>query len=648
MERAEEPVHSRHVVKRKTPRRRRLALSAAISMLALASLLAYAKAKHKGGGPYQLADDCPRGALVYAQASDLPALLRLWDGSCLKERYLASTNFRQFAEGHVALKLIARAGEFGDALGFTPDVRTLAETTEKSAAVAIYDIGRMELVFVAPASEEKVLAARFFQSAESFEKTELPDGTVYYSRDVEADRGRQKQKILFAYARGCFVLATSEQLMLRTLANVNGRSRADRLSDDPAFKTLSREIVPHLASVWVDQLRLNGDYYFKHYWAMADTAALKGIRAGIFDFEMRDGSFLERREFLLEGGRTQVAPLAPRDVRELNESLPTDAAYSRVRVLADGAAGASSLLRNTLLDRERHGGRSDSTRRLHEEFDAVSEARADYAWGDDYSYLGDDYDESIDDPSDPDEDREKGRDDADDAADSRLRRVLERARPTLGAVAETPVTRDGPLFVEFRRLTILRLDEPGDLDVKAFEESVTSLVAGRVIAAGTSSDLKWSDAGEGAHRRRELELPMLGWKLCYALRGRDLFVSNDAAFLGAARAGEGQPQDSRDDARLEPDDLTVIRLDRRRDAFDAVFDKLDAKRIDDYRARRGGGDISGDQSPASEEFFSGNVASLLDAASPISRVEIRRRSTPGHLREEIKLSMTGDAGETPK
>jgi hypothetical protein len=627
---------------------RRLALSAAILIVALASLLAYAKAKHDAGGPYQLADDCPRGALVYAQASDLPALLRLWEGSRLKERYLASANFRQFAEGHVALKLVARAGEFGDALGFTPDARALAETTEKSAAVAVYDIGRMELVFVAPASEEKVIAARFFQSAESFEKTELPDGTVYYSRDVEADRGRQKQKILFAYVRGRFVLATSEQLMLRTLANVNGRSRADRLSGDPAFKTLSREMVPHLASVWVDQSRLNGDYYFRHYWAMADAAALKGIRAGIFDFEMRDGSFLERREFLLEGGRTQVAPLPPRDVQELNESLPTDAAYSRVRVLADGAAGASSLVRNALLDRARGGGRSSSSRRMHEEFDAVSEARADYSWGDDYSYLGDDYDESIDDPADPEEEREKGRDDADDAADSRLRRVLERAHPTLGAVAEAPVTRAGPLFVEFRRLTILRLDEPGDLDVKAFEESVTSLVAGRLIAAGTSPDLKWSDAGEGARRRRELELPMLGWKLCYALRGRDLFVSNDAAFLDSARAGGGQPQDSRDDARLAPDDLTVIRLDRKRDAFDAVFDKLDAKRINDSRARRGGGVVSGDRSHASEEFFSGNVASLLDAASPISRVEIRRRSMPGHLREEIKLSMTGDAGETPK
>src|SRR5438477_12309862 len=173
MERAEESFRPRGVV---TPGRvrRRLSLSALTLLVALASLLAYAKALRAGRGAYELADDCPRGALVYAQASDLPALLRLWDGSRLKERYLASTNFRQFAGGHVALKLIARAQEFGDALGFPLDAEALAGAAEKKAAVAVYDIGRMEFVFVAPVSEEKALAARFFQNKDGFEEAELP------------------------------------------------------------------------------------------------------------------------------------------------------------------------------------------------------------------------------------------------------------------------------------------------------------------------------------------------------------------------------------------------------------------------------------------------------------------------------------------
>jgi hypothetical protein len=628
MERTEGPFRQGRLVARPAPRRR-VTLCAAALILALASLLAYAKAR-RAAGPYALADDCPRGALVYAQASDLPELLRLWDNSSLKERYLASTNFRQFADGHVALKLVARAHEFADALGFMPDAQMLAEGAEKSAALAVYDIGRMELVFVAPVSEEKVMAARLFRNAEDFEQTELSDGTVYYGRDVEADRGRQKQRILFAFTRGRFVLATDERLMLRTLANVNGRSRADRLSDDPSFKTLSRELAPHLASVWVDQARLNADYYFKRYWAMAGASALKGIRAGLFDFEAHDGRWVERREFLLEGGRKNVAPLPPRDVQELWGHVPPDAAYVRLGVLAERGAAASSLVAGALLDRAPEEGGGDSgggPGRLHEEFDPAYGRDADHSWGNDYSYLGGDYDESIDDPSDSEAGGGGGvRGDARGAA-SRLEQVLGAARPVLGGASESPVTNDGPLFVEFRRLAILRLDDPGRLDAGAFEEAVATLAAGPLTAVGTAGALSWSDAGEGERRRRELELPMLGWRLCYALRGRDLLVSNDAAFLDSALAGGVEDSAGRADGRGNYDELTVIRLDRRAAAFDGVFSKLAEKRSQ-----------TGGHNTTSEGFFSGNVSSLLDAISPASRIEIRRRSTPGRLREEVEIS----------
>jgi hypothetical protein len=641
MERAKEPFHPRRVVTLKGVRRR-LALSATIAFVALASLLAYAKATRTTRGPYELADDCPRGALVYAQAPDFPALVRLWDSSRLKERYLASTNFSQFVNGHVALKLVERGREFADAMGFPLDAPALAEATEKRAAVAVYDIGRMEMAFVAPVSEEKVLAARFFQNEESFEKTELTDGTVYYSRDVEADRGRQKQKVLFAFARGRFVLTTSEQLMLRTLANINGKSRADRLSDDPSFRTLSGEVVPHFAAVWVDQAKLNGDYYFKHYWAMGDASGLKEIRAGLFDFEMREGSWLEHREYLLEGKQRRVAALSAEDVQELGGSIPADAAYARLRVLGEGAGGAASLIRDAILDRahvDEAGGKKSG--RLHEEFDPVSEGGADDSWGDGYSYLGSDYDNKIDDPSDAEEGEAHGRmGDSDKMEINGLERTLGQARPSQGAVAESPLRQDGPLFVEFRRLAILRLDNPGGLDRRALEDAITSLVAGRLAVAGMGAGPSWSDAGEGARMRREVKLPMLGWKLCYALKGRDLFVSNDADFLDAALAGGGEKQRRRADTRFAPDDLTLIRLDRRGAAFDSVFDKLDAARVSDYRASRGV-DASRDQDSASEEFFSGNVASLLDTASPVSRVEIRRRSTPGRLHEEVEMLMSG-------
>jgi len=45
---------------------------------------------------FGLAEDFPRGALVYAQFKDLPALIKQWDQSRLKQQYLESANYKEF------------------------------------------------------------------------------------------------------------------------------------------------------------------------------------------------------------------------------------------------------------------------------------------------------------------------------------------------------------------------------------------------------------------------------------------------------------------------------------------------------------------------------------------------------------------------
>ena len=45
----------------------------------------------------------------------------------------------------------------------------------------------------------------------------LENGTIVYRAKVEADRGRQKQELIFTNAKGRFVLATSEKLLAQTL-----------------------------------------------------------------------------------------------------------------------------------------------------------------------------------------------------------------------------------------------------------------------------------------------------------------------------------------------------------------------------------------------------------------------------------------------
>src|SRR5882762_9350452 len=145
-------------------------------------LIVYSKTRVTQG-PYALAADFPRGALVYAQFKDLPALLKRWNESSLKQQYLGSTNYAQFQHRHLALKLVQRWTEFNEGLGFQLDTASIGEAADSGAAIAIYDIGRLDLVFIAPLSDERLALTKFFKSKPQFEETELPDGASYYRHE---------------------------------------------------------------------------------------------------------------------------------------------------------------------------------------------------------------------------------------------------------------------------------------------------------------------------------------------------------------------------------------------------------------------------------------------------------------------------------
>ena len=630
-------------------RRRRFFVLAGAALLACAVLIAYAKVSGRRAGAFSLAEDVPRGALLYAQFADLPALVRRWNESPLKERYLASTNFRQLQSRHLVLKLLERWEEFNSALGFPLDALTLSGAAEDRAALAVYDIGRLEMVFVAPVGEERLAAAKFFESADQFEATELEDGTIYYSRAVEADRGRREQKFCFASARGRLVLATSEPLLLRTLANINGTSKRDRLSDDPSFKSLTAGAAPHFLTVWMDQTKLNDDWYFKRYWVMRNVEQLRNIRACLLDLELRDGRWVERREFLLAAQAGAVGAGVPAAAAgRIYGFIPGDAPYFKLSAL-DGAPAAASLVRDAYTDRlpevEKGAGGSGWRWQYYDDSDFYPGGEEDRGG---YYRLDPRFDSLIDDPVDAqveDEDESapgRLRRDAERRADESLRESLAGARPLYAALVESPRVFDGPLFAEFRKGAVITLQSPGSFSPPAFERSVAGLAESRLTIAGPGAGLSWADAPCGAAACRELRLPALGWGMYYALRGQELIVSNSPELMRAMlEAGAAaRPPDAKSARAVH--DLTVIRLGQREQAFDSLMRKLDAPRVAAYWRERK--TEQGEADGHSQEFFSGNVASLLDVASPVAEIRIARSYRRNRLSEEVEFVLK----ENPK
>ncbi len=625
--------------------RRSLFTIALLAALIGIGLLINAVGAKRNASEYELARVFPRGALVYAQFSDLPAMHKSWDESALKSRYLASVNFQQLQTRHLAMKLVSRWTELNDATGFAIDTGVLGGLADSRAAIAIYDIGRLDLVLIAPMSDAKLAACRFFQGKENFEEIALPDGAVYYLHDVEADKGRQKQQIGFAAVKGKFVLATNEKLLLRAIANLNGplnkEARKDRLSDEPSFQTLSKSVTPHFATVWVDQSKLNGDWHFKHYWLMSNAADLKHIRAGMFDLELRQDQWIERREFLTDGRLVKsAAAVAPQAQQKIAAIVPADVPFVQLRAADSSTA---TLLADSLFEREERIAGEKTRGWRWDNYDAgdfeIGPEEEGYEGYSRYSYLSHRYNLFVDDSDDA---GERDVDESSDVKAAEGQRALASLRATLGAaepVASAKITRpravEGPLFAEFGRAGVVVLRNPHSLNRRALEQAIAQMASNQLMIAGARMNFEWRSRRDSSVEWREMALPALGRSVGYGLRGPILVVSNSPDLL-AALMTQRQPGSAIVSAS-PVHELTVIRLNQRAEAFDRIFAKLDEPRVKAYWKERKGEQASpGDPS---REFFSGEIASLLDTATPVGELRIRRNYANGRLREELALLM---------
>ena len=628
--------------------KRSLITAALLAALVCIGVAINAVSAARAASGFDLASDFPRGAVVYAQFKDLPAAIKQWDESGLKERYLKSVNYQKMWTRHLANKLFSRWEEFNEATGFPLSLSALSAVADNRAAVAVYDIGRLDLVVIAPLRLSKFAATQFFQSKDNFEEIEAPGGAVYYLSDVEADNGRQKQQIGFAQLKGRFVLATSEKLLLRAIANiganVGGQAKKDRMTDEPSFQTLSKTMAPHFMTVWVNQTQLNDDWYFKRYWAMRNAEDLKHLRAGIFDLELQNNRWVERREFLLDGAAPNpgAAP-SKQSLRQIERFIPADAPFAQLRAVGGDQDAAVEMIRDALFDGKveaAKGARDWSWRRYDSsDFEAADEGEDSYG-GSRYSYLSDRYNLDVDDADDA---RERGSGEIDDAAirlkgedrsSAALRSALQTARPSVAAKIADPHAIEGPLFAEFRRAAIIALDDPPALERAALERAIRGLAASRLMIAGAPAVFEWNDRSANGAEWREMRLPMLGRTVGYGLRGKHLIISNDTELLAALMTGVQSKREIQ--TRSPVHELTVIRLGARRTAFDQIFAKLDEPRIKAYWKERRGEEVKqlGPNEP-SMELFSGEVASLLDVAAPVEQIRIQRSYAGGRLREEV-------------
>lgn len=549
---------------------------------------------------FKPAEDFPRNALVYVQIDDLPAFIALLNESTIKENYTTSENFADFQNSHLGKKLVNRLEEFSTASGFSIDLNIISNLTENRASFALYDIGKLEFVFIAPINDEIFAATKFVQNRTNFTEEFLEDATKIYRATIEADRGRQKQELIFTKVKGRFILATSEKLLVQTLSNINGKGAKNRLTDEPSFANLSNKMETHLATIWVNQTALNADYYFKRYWLMSAPDNLQNIRAGMFDFEIQETKLIERRKFLLNKN-INISPIPASQVEKLLTFLPAEIPFYRLQKADSNII--HEMIEQTIFDRKE----KETPLRKRRNFYNSSFYNFDDYSSSDYEYLSETFDENINETQD-DETIERRETTVD------FSETLKSANPQAVLSFGKPKLSPAPLFIKFKRGTIFHLASVAGFNQTEFEAKIVQKFVAQTMISSPNIMLNWETKTENNLTWRELKLPMLEWKAVYVLRGNYLILANDSEFLREIVSAENVQTVG--NTTFPFTKLTVVNLAEKENTYTKIFNRLEEK-------------------DAADVFFTGNIESLLDSISEIKKIEIRENYAQNILEEEL-------------
>ncbi|HXG65315.1 MAG TPA: hypothetical protein VNO70_09410 [Blastocatellia bacterium] len=569
----------------------------------------------------RLAGVMPRGALVYVQARDLGALMKMWLASPVRAQFYKSASFSEFSNSGIYLKFQERRKDFEKAIGFGLDESRLAEIAGGASAIAIYDIGKLEIAFVTEVPRERAIATALFKQAPQFQERST-DGGVYYVRDVTTDSGRLNQQFCFAYTGGKLLVTTTEGLMIRALGHAKSGGSDALLSDILALAQQADGFAAHEITMYLDQARLNKNRYFNNYWVHRNVAAFDNIESGLLDLRITPEGMNEQRWFTLSSNGEKNA-LTGEQAGALLRFAPADAQLIETRAdvkglgeavshalfgqLKEGVAAPENIPDHTS---DNDGGRGGRTER--------------------YSRLDTRFDRDVDDEQAPGKKSQISnlKSQISDSKSQAHPPALTAAIAALPSVAYCEMARSkldaSRPFARFERAIIIEMREGAAPDRAGLERAISDEMRARFVIAGVDPGLTWQDdAGV-----RFVAQSLLEQGAAYTVSGKYLVLASSREFvrdiLQAAASAARTPG-----VTGPVQYYAVVRVGQARPVFDKLMMKLDGKTEQAPNP---------DQEEGQEvKFFSDNLSSLI-AASAVRELRVERETAGALMRERVVYS----------
>src|SRR3954465_8267285 len=165
-----------------------------------------------------LAQVMPAGSLLYLETKDFGSLLKHWNTSPEKQTWVKSDNYQVFSRSKLFLRLKHDQGEFAVAAGFPPDMAMLDQVAGSESGFAVYDIGKLEFLYVTRMPEAHAAESILWQKRGDYQPRKVGESSYYVRVEPESQR-----TVAFAVSGDYLLLATREDLLAGALTLLSGK-----------------------------------------------------------------------------------------------------------------------------------------------------------------------------------------------------------------------------------------------------------------------------------------------------------------------------------------------------------------------------------------------------------------------------------------
>jgi hypothetical protein len=526
----------------------------------------------------------PAGPLLYLEAQDFSSLLSEWNSSPQKKQWIKSDNYQVFSRSRLFLRLEGAGEQFAAAAGIPPDIDFFSQVAGQRSAVAIYDIGKLEFLYITYLPSAKSIQSSLYQTRAKFEPRNAGGVDFYVRRDPQSER-----EVAFAISGDYLLLATRQDLMAGALQLM--ASKTDRTVESESWWTQSTAAAGDAGDLRMvlnlQTLIPNG--YFRTYWVQQNITDLSRYSAAVSDLFRSAKEYREERVLIRKkepaqaasadslASTTELSRLVPESagvyVTAANPSVDSCLALLETKILAPhlGPAPASQIAPQVQLTSGEQGTSADLETRIDQ---APAEAPA-----------------------------------TTNSAVA-LKDLLAK-NPILASLQLQSTQRDSAgVFVRIHSALVFAAasDWSEDSVHSALNEFVRpGLTAGQL---GTSWQQK-----SGYHQLDGL------WPLTVAVRGKELIVSDDPSQMESVLANVARKSD-----RMPLEYFAGFHHQQERENFTRFTSLVDHPNV---RVTSGPG------SEREPQFFSGNMASLSATLTNVSAERIEIRSNGGKVRQTV-------------